>query len=163
MEQRLLFNFDLPELSRKATFAFWLVTTLFVIFILLDWIGSFIQSIFPFIFGTPKVVLFEGLKDRAQAISYEPYEKAFLSRNLWQKSEDALPTAPLQEFELDRLELTGIFLGKEKKALFRDTQTRQSRFLKAGDSIGPYTIQEIHERTVIVRSGTVKREIRVRD
>lgn len=164
MGLQMRLNLDLTALSQKAKIGFWLVAACFAVLIALDWLLSFLQVLFPFALGTPQVLRFESLKTRPEIVSYDALEKSFLSRDLWKLSagSTAAPAAARGAGE-DRLQLTGIFKGKIKKALFRDTQTKQTLFIAEGGTLGNATIKEIKERSIIVTSGGTESEIRIHE
>ncbi len=63
------------------------------------------------------------------------------------------PRQPQFQDALANLKLVGISWGNDRTAMIEELNTHETRFLRPGQSVGPFTIKEILQDRVILRAG----------
>jgi len=165
MAERLSLHFNAAVWGRRTELGLWFASAALVILILLDGLWTLFQINFPLLWGAPAAAPFANLDERKKGVSYDRFGAAFAGRNLFQVQTPEVKAAVASgmDTQLQRIELAGILLGRQKQAIFRDRKTKQSFFMKRGDEVGDIVIREIRPRSVTVGLGEEERELFVEE
>lgn len=93
--------------------------------------------------------------------AFETYESDFLSRNIFQRGDFPTATESLPAEPALNLELKGIFLGRNKKAMIFKSSDQQNFIVGEGDSVEAYQVKSIQSKSVILESDQGQQEIKL--
>ena len=165
MAAKLAGFFQAAAWHRGTLISIWLATAAVFLLMLADWGWAAYQMGHPMAVGAPQLPPAQSLKSQARAGSFEEFERAFSSRNLFQSGAAVVQTAEVFSIdsEIAALELAGILIGTHKQVIFRDRNTKETFFVEERQKVRNLTVKEIRGHSVIVSARGEEREMRVEE